>query len=121
MRIALASLIALGLASAGLAQAQAPLPGEAMPSGNAGNIVGGGFATITGGGDETTIVYGSTGAGAGAGVAAQPGRVARIVGNDGDGPQIEYLTPAPAQRGREAWLLGGGDEGRVVYESPHRR
>jgi hypothetical protein len=92
-----------------------------MPSRDAGNVVGGGFATIIGGGDEMTIVYSPAGAGAGTGVAAQPGRVARIVRNDGGRPQIENVTPAPAQRGREAWLLGGGDGARVVYASPHRR
>jgi hypothetical protein len=69
-----------------------------------------------------TIVYGPAGAGAGGGtVRAQPGRVARVVRNDGDGPQVEYVTPAPARRGREAWLLGGGDEATVLYSSPHRR
>ena len=48
---------------------------------------------------------------------AQPGQVARVVGND-DGMQIEHLTPAPAGPGREAWLVGGGDDAKVVYVRP---
>jgi CRP-like cAMP-binding protein len=34
------------------------------------------------------------------------------------GPQVEYLTPAPAEAGREAWLIGGGDGAEVVYVRP---
>jgi len=30
---------------------------------------------------------------------------------------VEYLTPAvPADPGREAWLLGGGENAEVVYD-----
>ena len=46
---------------------------------------------------------------------AQPGQVARVTGNSGGKMQIEYLTPAPAGPGREAWLVGGGDNTEVVY------
>ena len=95
---ALASLFALAL-TAGAAQA---------------NIVGGGDATISGGGDDLTITYNTGGAGGGSTLMAQPGQVARVTGNS-DGMQIEYLTPAPAGPGREAWLVGGGDDAAVVY------
>ncbi len=109
-----ASLIILG--AAGAAQAQAPRDGSAAAL--AGNVVGGGYATITGGGDNTTGTYsaGSAG-GAGGGMAfhAQPGRAARFAGTQGDGPQVEYGPPADANPGREAWLLGGGDNAEVVY------
>ena len=56
-RIAFASLFALALA-AGAAQAQGPLDG---------NVVGGGGATISGGGDNMTITYSTGGAGYGGG------------------------------------------------------
>ena len=105
-RTALASLFAAALA-AGAAQAQAPLDG---------NVVGGGAATIAGGGDNMTITYSTGGAGGGSGaLLSQPGRLARFAGSHGDGQLVEYLGPAPAGAGREAWLLGGGDNAEVVY------
>ena len=57
---------------------------------------------------------------------AQAGRLARFAGTDGDSLHVEYSAPVPpaipgAGTGREAWLLGGGDDAQVVYASPHRR
>ena len=112
---ALASLFALALA-AGAAQAQAPRDGTAAALD--GNVVGGGVATLSGGGDDATITYSAGGAGGGMAFHAQPGRLARFAGSN-DGPQVEYLTPAPANPGREAWLLGGGDNTEVVYGRRH--
>jgi hypothetical protein len=109
-RTALASFLALALA-AGAAQAQPRGP-------LAGNIVGGGDASISGGGDNLTVTYNTGGAGDGSALTAQPGRFARFAGNDGDGPRVEYLSPAPTNPGREAWLLGGGDNAEVVYVRP---
>ena len=113
-RIAFASLFAVTLA-AGAAHAQAPLDGTGrVPDG--GSAVGGGGATISGGGDNMTITYSTGGAGGGSSVLfSQPGRLARFAGGHGDGQLVEYLTPAPAGAGREAWLLGGGDNAEVVY------
>ncbi len=55
--------------------------------------------------------------GGGGGVLSQPGRLARFAGGHGEGGlQVEYLTPAPADTGLEAWLLGGGDNAEVVYD-----
>ncbi len=99
-RTAFASLFALALA-AGAAQAQ---------------VVGGGGATISGGGDDMVITYSTGGAGAGSGVLTQSGRLAGFAGSHGDGSMVEYLTPAPAEAGREAWLIGGGDNAQVVYD-----
>jgi hypothetical protein len=83
----------------------------------AGNVVGGGGATMSGGSDNMTITYSTGGAGAGSGVLSQSGRLARFAGSHGDGALVEYLTPAvPADPGREAWLLGGGDNAEVVYD-----
>jgi hypothetical protein len=111
-RIAFVTLLATGLAT-GAAQAQAP-----FTAADSGNIVGGGrSATILGGGDNMVILYSEPGAGAGVGW-GQAGRLARFVGPDGDGPQIGYLTPAPAGTGREAWMVGGGDDAQVVYSRP---
>ncbi len=108
-RIAFAALLATGLATAGAAQAQAPSAGG-------GNVVGGGLgATILGGDDDRVILYSQPGAGVGGAGWSQAGRIARFGGTHGDGPQIEYVTPAPAGPGREAWLNGGGDNAEVVY------
>ena len=94
------------------ALAAAPLAARA----EAGGVVGGGGATLSGGGDNMTITY-STGGAGGGGVLTQSGRLARFAGGQGDGGlQVEYLTPAPADPGREAWLVGGGDNADVVYD-----
>ena len=104
-RTAFASLFAFALAT-GAAQAHTSLDG---------NIVGGGGATIIGGGDNTEIAYSVAGAGAG-GVLSQSGRLARFAGGHGDGLEVQYLTQAPAGAGREAWLVGGGDNAEVTYD-----
>ncbi len=107
-----ASLIALG--AAGAVQAQAPDPAGRLSGG--GNIVGGGVgATIVGGGDNSVILYSQPGAGGGGAGWSQAGRIAHFGGTHGDGPRVEYVTPAPAGPGREAWLKGGGDNAEVVY------
>jgi hypothetical protein len=109
-----ASVIALG--AAGAAQAQAPRDGGAAVPG--GNVVGGGVATLSGGGDNAIVTYSTGGAGAGMTFHAQPGRGARFAGTQGDGPVVEYAAPADTNPGREAWLLGGGDNAEVVYTRP---
>ena len=93
------------------ALAAAPLAARA----EAGNVVGGGGATLSGGGDDMRITYSTGGAGAGSGVLTQSGRLARFAGSN-DGLQVEYLTPAPAGAGREARLVGGGEDAQVVYK-----
>jgi hypothetical protein len=98
-RTALASLFALALA-AGAAQAYEP--------------IGGGSATLSGGGDNATVTYSAGGAGGGMAFHAQSGRLARFAGSS-DGAQVEYLTPAPANPGPSARLVGGGDNAEVVY------
>ncbi len=115
---AFASLFALALA-AGAAQAQAPRDGSAAALD--GNVVGGGSASISGGGDDMALTARPGGAGAAGGVLSQSGRPARFAGTHGDGSLVEYLTPAvPADPGREAWLLGGGDNAEVVYDRRSR-
>jgi hypothetical protein len=113
-RLAYAALLAAGL-GAGAVQAQAPLDsGGWVPGG--GNVVGGGLgATLLGGGDDAVVVYGGTGAGGGAAGLAQPVPPARVAGNHGDGPQVEYLAPSADDMGREARVFGGGDDAQVVY------
>ena len=112
---AFAPLFALALA-AGAAQAQAPRDGTAAALD--GNVVGGGVATLSGGGENATVTYSAGGAGGGMAVHAQPGRAARFAGTDGDGPAVQYAAPADTNPGREAWLLGGGDNAEVVYIRP---
>ncbi len=96
---ALASLFALAFA-AGAARAD--------------SVVGGGIATLSGGGDNATITYSTGGAGGGGALRSQPGRLARPTGSPA-GTAVEYLEPAPSDPGREAWLVGGGDNAEVVY------
>ncbi len=36
-------------------------------------------------------------------------------GTHGDGPVVQYSAPADTNPGREAWLVGGGDNAEVVY------
>ena len=103
-RTAFASLFALALA-AGAAHAEA------------GNVVGGGGGAISGGGDDMQITYSTGGAGAGNPLLAQSGRLARFAGGHGDGQLVEYLAPAAStDTGREARLVGGGDNAEVVYK-----
>ena len=110
-RIALAALLATGLA-AGAAQAQAPLT-------SGGSIVGGGLgAMLLGSGDDARVVYGQPGAGGGGMHLTQTGRLGRFAGSHGDGPQVEYGPPAAAETGREAWVSGGGDDAQVTYGRP---
>ncbi len=98
-RTALASLFALALA--GAAHAEAP--------------IGGGSVTISGGGDDMAITYSAGGAGGGMTLHSQSGRLARFAGSN-DGLQVEYLTPAAANPGPSARLVGGGDIADVVYD-----
>ena len=102
-----ASLLAIGVA--GSVQAQ-----------SVGNIVGGGSATLTGGGDDQQITYSLGGAGGGT-TLEQAGRLATFAGSDGDGPLWKYGAPPNSNPGREAWMIGGGDNTEVVYVSPRQR
>ena len=115
-RTAYASLFALALAlAAGAARAQAPLDGNAASDGN---VVGGGGATISGGGDNMQSTYSTGGAGGGGAVRTQVPRLAAVTnGRVGAGNALtpEYMEPERAGPGREAWLLGGGDNAEVVY------
>jgi len=102
-------------ASFALLAALAAAPPAARADG--GNVVGGGAATIAGGGDDMVITYSTGGAGGGGGLHSQPGRLARPIGTP-TGTGVEYLEAAPSGPGREAWLVGGGDNAEVVYVRP---
>ena len=117
-RLPTVTALALCLAAAtGTVQAQ---PAERFLGGGAqGNVVGGGVATIMGGDDNMSILYSGGGAGAGRSDPAQAGRLARLGGGTGNGPEVEYLEPAPSRGGRAAWLIGGGDNAEVVYRNRH--
>lgn len=112
-----ASVIALG--AAGAAQAQAPETTGLVAPATAGNVVGGAAATIAGGGDNLVILYSGTGAGPGGGLQAQAPRLARARNGYG-GVSVDYLEPETAPPGREAWMVGGGDNAQVVYSDPRR-
>jgi hypothetical protein len=106
--IALAALLATGLA-AGAAQAQAPLT-------SGGSIVGGGLgAMLLGGGDDARVVYAQLGAGGSGMHLAQTGRLGRFAGSDDGSPKFEYAAPAATDAGREAWVSGGGDDAQVTH------
>ena len=36
------------------------------------------------------------------------------------GVSVDYLERETAPAGREAWVVGGGDNAQVVYTDPHR-
>jgi hypothetical protein len=99
------SLLAIGVAGSVHAQ-------------SVGNIVGGGSASISGGGEDMTITYSSGGAGGGGGIMAQTSRQARFGSPSGDGLEVEYPAALLPGLGREAWLIGGGENAEVVYTRP---
>ena len=99
------------LASLAILAAVAAVPLAAR----ADSVVGGGAATISGGGDNMVITYSTGGAGGGSALHAQSARLARFAPGQGDGQLVEYVTPAPSNLGREAWMVGGGDNAEVVY------
>ena len=111
------ALLAGLAATPALAQAPSDLAYRAAQSGN---VVGGGVASISGGADDMLVTYSRGGAGGGASF-DRPGRVATFAGNHGDKPFWTYGAPAEASPGREAWLLGGGDDSTVVYANPTTR
>ncbi len=92
-RTAFASLFALALA-ASAAHAEAP--------------IGGGSATISGGGDNMQIAYSTGGAGGGSPVHSQSGQVARFVGSN-DGMQVGDRPEAGGCYGRARWRQTGGE------------
>jgi hypothetical protein len=106
-----------------MVHAQAPSDVTRFQQQQAGNVIGGGGASLSGGGDDRAIVY--SGAGAGAGSAfAQLGRTVTFAGSTGGGdsggggPYFTYGAPPASAVGREAWLIGGGDDASVVYSNP---
>jgi len=104
----LASAALLGMAGAARAEALPASDFTGQVPASAGNVVGGGEARLIGGGSNAVIVRTESGP-------AQPGRAARLFGNGG-GAEVYYLEPVPqGARGRDAWLLGGGDNAVIVY------
>ena len=119
--VALVLAASVGLMGSAGAQAQAPDFSRVSLAGNDGNVVGGGYRQFVSGGSEMLISDAQSGGGAGrVALPEQAGRHATIVSNDGDGPQVLYLGPAPASRGRHARIYGGGDEQVIVYGSASR-
>ena len=111
---AFASLVLLAAVPA-LAQAPTDLAYRASPSGN---VVGGGVATVSGGADDRTITYSPGGAGGGASF-DRPGRLGTFAGNDGENkPRWTFAPSTDSTPGREAWIVGGGDDMTVVYANP---
>jgi hypothetical protein len=96
------------------------IPGQAP--GATGNVAGGGFVEMFGGGDDRTFVDSVGGGGGGfGGPVTPPGRFARMAGTDGDGPRVKYVAPPPRAVGREARLNGGGDDATITYLPSTRR
>jgi len=93
-----------------------PSPRPRRPHRTDGGGGGGNAATIAGGGDNLTILYSGTGAGGGA-LQAQAPRLARARNGYG-GVSVEYMEPETAAAGREAWMVGGGENAQVVYSPP---
>ncbi|TCZ64370.1 hypothetical protein [Roseicella aquatilis] len=106
-----------GLAT-GPAWAQAPSD-LARPAILGGNVAGGGIASLAGGGLDRQITYSRRGAGGGASF-ERPGRIASFAGNSGGSPYWTYGAASEAAPGREAWMVGGGEDIGVVYADPAR-
>ena len=116
--IKLAPLIIIGTLAVVPTQARAQAPtNHAYTPAQVGNVVGGGGASLSGGGDDRIIIRDSAGAGGGASF-EQPGRIATFAGNSGDSPSWTYAAPVAGAPGREAWLVGGGDDAQVTYLNP---
>lgn len=110
------SLALIGALAAAPALAQAPTDLSYMPA-PAGNVVGGGGATMSGGGDDLVITYSRSGAGAGASY-EQLGQPTTFDRSAGDNAYMGYEAPLAGPPGRNAWLIGGGDNAQVVYSDP---
>jgi hypothetical protein len=117
---AFASFFALALAAGvAQAQAQAPLDGRGRAPADGGVVMGGGGASMYGGGEDMTISYARGGAGGGSALLSQMPRMAAVGnGRMGAGSALtpEYIEPERAPPGREAWMVGGGDDAAVVYD-----
>jgi len=100
-----------------MVHAQAPSDATSFQQLQAGNVIGGGGASLNGGGDDRTIIYSGGGAGGG-GTLVQLGRTATFAGSNGGSPYFTYSAPPASAAGREAWLIGGGDDASVVYSNP---
>ena len=57
------------------------------------------------------------GAGDGGVLPSRFGRLAHFPGSS-EGPQVEYLTFAPADAGREASMVDGGNGAKVIHLRP---
>jgi hypothetical protein len=115
---AFASLVVLpALITAPMVQAQAPTDATSYQQALTGNVFGGGGATISGGGSDMLITQSSGGAGGGSVLAQVPRRAQGVNGTTG-GLSVQYLDPERAPAGREAWLIGGGENAEVVYANP---
>ncbi|MFC7478103.1 hypothetical protein ACFQS7_27405 [Dankookia sp. GCM10030260] len=107
----------LGALAVAPALAQAP---SILAYSSTGNVVGGGGASFSGGGTDSTITYGSIGAGGGASY-GQRGRMTLFDIATGDDFTASWMVPGPSSPGREAWLSGGGDDAQVSYIDPSTR
>ena len=116
----LASILAIGTIGAAQAQGLSAYDATTYLPREVGNVVGGGGATLSGGGDNMLISPSGGGAGGGM-LFAQVPRLARAVNTTTGGASVEYLEPERAPSGREARLIGGGDNAEVVYLSPNQR
>ncbi len=72
-----------------------------------------------GGGDNLAVLYSGRGGDLRGALQAQPPRLARARNGYG-GVSVDYLEPETASAGREAWMVGGGDNAQVVYAAPRR-
>jgi len=105
----IASTLLIGMAGAARAQEIPGAQATLLVPAEAGNVVGGGAARLIGGGTESVVQREGTSL-------VQPGRAARLDTTGGGEVELYYIEPvAPGARGRDALLLGGGDNAVVVY------
>ncbi|MDI3307218.1 MAG: hypothetical protein QJR07_08945 [Acetobacteraceae bacterium] len=105
----IAATLLVGLAGTAGARETVGANAAAYVPPGAGNVVGGGAAWLIGGGTDS-IVQRDTNS------PAQPGRAARLAAAGGGEAEVLYIEPVPpGARGRDALLLGGGDNAVIVY------
>lgn len=105
----IAATLLFGMAGAAGAQEITTADAAAYVPPRAGNVVGGGAAQLISGGTDSIVQRDADGR-------VQPGRTAKLAAAGGGETEVHYIEPVPSgARGRDALLLGGGENAVIVY------
>lgn len=104
-----AAILLAGTAGAAGAQSFHEANADIHVPARAGNVVGGGIARLSGGGNDSVVQRETAGQ-------VQTGRAARFGTAGGGEAEITYVEPIPpGAQGRDAMLMGGGEDAVIVY------